>query len=84
MGALDLGYAEFLSWALSPRLARFYQGQRWPRWEAEVARLDGDHALSVYPFLWAEGPPIAQRSRKPVSVGELFRLAMEFRVRVSR
>jgi hypothetical protein len=40
--------------------------------------------LSVYPPLWAEGPPIDQRSRKPVPVDELFRLMMEFRVRVSR
>ena len=81
---LDLGYAEFLAWALSPRLAQFYAGQRWPRWEAEVAKLDGDHALSVTPFLWADGPPIDRRSRKPVAVGELFRMAMEFRLRVSR
>ena len=81
---LGLGYSEFLAWALTPRLAEFYRGQRWPRWEHEIGKLDGDTALSVYPPLWAEGPPIDQRSRKPVPVDELFRLMMEFRVRVSR
>ena len=79
---LDLGYADFVAWALSPRLVEFYAGQRWPRWEAEVARLDGDHALAVYPPLWAEGPTIDRRSRKAVPVDELYRLTMEYRVRL--
>ena len=79
---LGLGYSEFLAWALTPRLADFYRGERWPRWEQEIAKLNGDQALSAYPFLWAEGPTIDKRSRKPVPVDELYRLTMEFRVRL--
>jgi hypothetical protein len=57
---------------------------RWPGWEHDVATLDGDQAFSVYPPLWAEGPPIAERSRKGVPVDELFGVAMSIRARLAR
>ena len=81
---LSIGYTDFLAWALSPRLDAFYERQRWPHWQDEVGNLDGDHALSVYPFLWAEGAPIEQRSRKAVPVGELFDVTLTMREQLAR
>ena len=76
---LDFGCSEWLDWACTGDLDRFYERLRWPGWRGEVAALDGARALSVYPFLWAAGPPIAERSRRPVPIDELWRLAMDFR-----
>lgn len=76
---LSLGYSDFLAWALSPRLNEFYRDFRWPGWQDEVQKVHGDEALSVYPFLWAEGPAIDKRSRKEVPAEELFRLTMYMR-----
>jgi len=75
--SLSIGFSDFLAWALSPRLDDFYRDWRWLGWEQEVATLSGDQALSVYPFLWAAGPSIAERSRKIVPMEELFELTLD-------
>ena len=71
---LGMSYSQFLGWAFSGDLTAFYASFRWPGWEREVRQLSGDHALSIYPFLCAAGPPIEQRSRRSVPIEELFRL----------
>jgi hypothetical protein len=76
---LDSSYSEFVNFALSGDLERFYQDSRWPAWREEIARVPGDRALSVYPFMWAEGPPIADRSRRPVPIIELWHLHQDMR-----
>ncbi len=75
--SLDKGYSDFLRWALLGDLEKFYEGQRWPDWRADVARLAGDQAFSIYPFLWAEGPPIEERARKAVPMAEVFELQFD-------
>ncbi|MFG6489964.1 DUF2625 family protein [Roseateles sp. BYS78W] len=81
---LALGYSEFLAWALSRGLSEFYQHLRWPGWQDEVAKIAGDRALSVDPFLWAEGPSIEERSRRAVPAEELYRLTMDMRQQLAR
>lgn len=75
--SLERGYADFLSWTLSGDLGSFYEGKRWPGWPEDVERLSGDRAFSVYPFLWAKGPPVAERSRREVPMAELFELQLQ-------
>ena len=69
---LDRGYTDFINWCLSGDLELFYSGQRWAGWEAETVGLAGDRAYSIYPPLWAQGPPIGERSRGAVPVAELY------------
>ena len=77
--SLGRGYSDFLQWALQGDLEKFYEGQRWPEWPPEIATLAGDQALSIYPFLWAKGPPIGERSRTAVPMAELFGLQFDIR-----
>jgi hypothetical protein len=74
----ELGYSDWLRWCLSDRLAKFYESERWLGWEEEVRQLAPDRGLLIYPPLFADGPPIAGRSRGPVAVEELWNLALEF------
>lgn len=76
---LDLSYSDFFTFALSGDVERFYEGSRWRGWREEIADLPGDRALSVYPFLWAKGPPIGERSRRPVPVAALWNLQQDVR-----
>ncbi|HEY6385947.1 MAG TPA: DUF2625 domain-containing protein [Candidatus Acidoferrum sp.] len=70
-----MNYSQFLNWSLSPNLGKFYQSLRWDGWENEVSALDGDQALSIYPFLFTkEGKNIANCSRKACPVSEIFSL----------
>ena len=71
---LDIGYSEFLMWSLQGDVAGFYESMRWPGWEQEISALNGDQAISVYPFLSAKGPPIAERHRGVVPISEMFAL----------
>lgn len=69
---LNLGYSEFLIWCLQGDVAGFYESLRWPGWEQEISTLGGDQAISIYPFLSAKGPLIAERQRGVVPIAELF------------
>ena len=75
--SLEMGYSEFVQWTLRGDLEKFYEGHRWPEWPAEVSNLPGDEAFSIYPFLWAQGPPIGERSRRAVPMAELWGLQLE-------
>lgn len=72
---LGLGYTNWLAAMLSQQFDEFYAGLRWPGWEEEVARLDPDQGLHVYPPLamQAEGP----RDRKAVPMEELWGYHMD-------
>lgn len=67
-------YSEWLVGMLTGNLAEFYAGQRWDRWREDAESLPGDRAYSIYPYLFTEGPPIEQRSRKSVPIEELWSL----------
>jgi hypothetical protein len=66
-----LSYSAFLNWALAGDLETFYKDQRWPNWQRDVATLPGDQGYSIYPYLWAKGPPLAERSKRAISIKEL-------------
>ena len=76
---LELSYSQFIVFAFSGDLEGFYDGSRWPGWRAEIREVSGDRGFSVYPFLWAEGPSIAERSRRPVPISELWSLHQKVR-----
>ncbi|HEY2513934.1 MAG TPA: DUF2625 domain-containing protein [Polyangiaceae bacterium] len=72
---LRRGYTDFLQFLFKGDLAKFYRGMRWRDWSSDAARLSGDRAYMVYPFLWAKaGGPSEQRSRKEVPIEELWSL----------
>ena len=75
----DMGasYSQLLSWTLTGDLDEFYEGSRWKSWKEDVQALEGDRAFSFYPFLWAEGPPIDERTRVAVPVAELLGIARQ-------
>jgi Protein of unknown function DUF2625 len=70
-----IGYSKFLVWSMSSHLREFYAGMYWPGWESEVSTINGDQALSIYPFpSTREGKDVSQCSRRPVAVSEIFEL----------
>lgn len=71
---LGLGYSAFLHWCLTEDLDTFYEPVRWAGWEHEVAALGGDEGLHILPPLWAHGPALESRSRRPVPMVELWEL----------
>lgn len=48
--ALDVGYSDFLRWALCGDLAQFYQTVRWQGWRSDMASLGGDDVYAFFPF----------------------------------
>jgi hypothetical protein len=73
----ELRYSDFLVWAMSDKLGEFYESLRWEGWQAEVKPLTGDQAINFYPFLFAQGPPLKERSRSPVPVEEQYALQLD-------
>ena len=71
---LDFSYSQFVYWCLQGDVAGFYESLRWPGWEQEISNLGGDQAISVYPFLFTKGEPIAERHRGVVPISEMFSL----------
>ena len=77
--SLERGFSDFLAFALSPAIEQFYESWRYPGWEDDIEMLGGDEAFMFYPFLWADGPDIAQRVRKPGPIAEIYALALDMR-----
>lgn len=76
---LELKYSEFIYWAFTGDIDKFYETFRWKGWETEIDKVTGDKGISVYPFLWAEGEEIDKRSRKVVPIEELWEIIMDSR-----
>lgn len=74
---LEFGYSDWLQWCFSEGLSRFCKDLRWVGWEAEVGGLDGSRALQVVPPLFTSGQPIGERSRRAISVTELWDWALD-------
>lgn len=81
--ACGFGYSQFLIWAMSKQPNEFYKMLRWKNWESEVTPLTGDQAISIYPFLWAEGPPIEERHRETIPVAEQYAVQLDLRRQLS-
>jgi len=71
---LDFGYSQFIGWSLQGELAKFYESLRWPGWEDEIATLEGDQAIFIFPFPSTKGPPLEQRHHGVVPIAEMFGL----------
>ncbi|WP_329279542.1 DUF2625 domain-containing protein [Streptomyces sp. NBC_00691] len=82
--ALGAGYGAWLSWMLSGGTEEFYEGLRWPGWQDEVRRLDGDRGLTVHPPLWSAEAhqDLAATSRRVVTMAELLDLERETSARL--
>lgn len=75
--ALEIGYSDFVEWALSERLGPFYQDLRWDGWQRELPALGADQCMRFYPFLWTAEGSINTSSRRAVPVDEHYRLSLE-------
>jgi hypothetical protein len=65
-------YSEWLRFLMLGDLEHFYADSRWGSWRADVQQMPGDRAFSIYPFMFLEGPPVGERSRRPVPLEELW------------
>ena len=75
---LEVGYSDFLVWALSGDLGSFWQGLRWSGWEEDVRSLVGDQAFSIWPPLCADPDlDIDQRSREAVPLTDVIGINFE-------
>ncbi|WP_139488545.1 DUF2625 family protein [Brevibacillus dissolubilis] len=81
---LEMSYSSFIHWALVGDLNRFYETFRWDNWIEDVKNIGGDQALSVYPYLWAEGPDMNTRSKKTVPIEECWGMTLDFQARFQK
>ena len=70
----DLGatYSDFLEWAAHGDLAHFWEDERWPSWESDVAALPPDAAFVTMPPPWEQGARLADRRRDIVGMEKLW------------
>jgi len=81
---LERGYSDVVGGLLlQGDLESFYGSYRWPAWRDDVARLSGDQGFSIYPPLWTkEGKDVANQSRRPVPMLELFPAALDIKAQL--
>ena len=76
--ALEIGYSDFVQWALSERLTDFYADLRWQGWEQDVLALGPDQGLGFYPFLWTLQGSVATSDRRPLPMSEIYAFNTQF------
>ncbi len=74
---LKIGFTDFFVWALSGRLAQFYESLRWTSWREDTATLSGDSCFGFYPFLWTKEGSVTASHRAPVPVREAFDMKVD-------
>lgn len=74
---LEIGYTDFLSWALSDRIALFYDGLRWEGWRSDLEALGSDQCFSFFPYLWTQEGSIERSSRAMIDVIEQFEMNVD-------
>jgi hypothetical protein len=74
---LKIGFTDFFIWALSDRLARFYESLRWASWREDTAALSGEICYGFYPFLWTKEGSISASHREPVPVREAYDMKVD-------
>jgi hypothetical protein len=67
----EFGYTDWLNWAFTGDLDKFYEGQRWAGWRDEVRSLHGTHAYAFEPHVFLDGPALAARPRRALPIREL-------------
>lgn len=76
---LDMSYSDFVNWALTGDVNRFYETFQWEDWSDMVRKATGDEGILIYPYLWAEGEEIELRSKSIVPINELWELNLDNR-----
>ena len=74
---MKIGFTDFFVWALSDRLARFYESLRWPSWREDVANLPGDRCFAFFPFLWTKEGSVTQSHRGSVPAQEAYDMKVD-------
>jgi hypothetical protein len=74
----NLGYSDFVAWAMSGALDQFYENARWPEWKEDIRATSLDQGMSTYPPLWSKEYQTEEVSRKPVPMTELLALQLDF------
>jgi len=69
---MKIGFTDFFIWALSDRLAKFYESLRWASWREDTATLSGDSCFGFYPFLWTREGSVSVSHRAPVPAREAY------------
>lgn len=75
--AMGFGYTDFVHWVITCDLAQFYEGLRWPSWQEDVSKMSNDEAMTFFPPLCFDGPPLAERERKPLAIERIYRLHVD-------
>jgi hypothetical protein len=71
---LGANYSQWIAWLFQTDLGGFYGDLRWSGWRPDTVALGGDQGLLVYPFPSAGGAPLAERTKRPVPMAELWEL----------
>ncbi|MXV37979.1 DUF2625 family protein [Flavobacteriaceae bacterium Ap0902] len=82
---LNIGYSDFLYWALNGDLVKFYEPFRWNNWERDIQKANGNQVYSFVPYLWTkEGENIENIDKKLVPIEENFNLTLDFKEKLNK
>jgi hypothetical protein len=70
--SLDLGFSEFLHWALTGDLGKFYSDVRGANWIENVSAITGDQCFDFYPPLWTKEGSAQKNYRGTLAIEEAF------------
>lgn len=74
---LEIGYSDFLGWALSDQLTDFYQDLRWPSWREDLQAANADQCFTFFPFLWTREGSVQGSSRKLVDIAQQYAMNVD-------
>lgn len=76
---IEMGYTDFIYWALNGDLNLYYESFRWIGWEEDAKKLTGNKGIFIYTYLWTkEGKNVEECHKKAIPMNEIWGVENEF------
>ncbi|NHZ39638.1 DUF2625 family protein [Massilia aquatica] len=72
--SLEVGFTDFVEWALTSRIREFYGREIMEKYAPEVNAMSGEQCFGFFPFLWTKEGSHESSARRAVPVEEQWKL----------
>ncbi|UOD28862.1 DUF2625 family protein [Massilia violaceinigra] len=80
--SLEVGFTDFVEWALTSRIRAFYGREIMEKYAPEVDAMSGEQCFGFFPFLWTREGSHESSARRAVPVEEQWKLNQDLLAQV--
>lgn len=76
---LNMGYTDFLHWAFTGNLEKYYEGLRWNTWTEDLKKINSEQGMTFFPPLWTKQGNLELSNKSIVPIHEIWGINKQFK-----